>query len=138
VEFFFQPGENSGYFNLECNCGGAFLISYITNPERTENGFKEWTKVPWSWAQKIQIGSSLPRVNDPERNEAVTWLLRFFVPFDLIEHYAGPVRPVRGLVWRGNFYKCAEEISHPHWASWSPVDEFNFHLPRCFGALRFD
>jgi hypothetical protein len=138
VEFFFQPRENSGYFNLECNCGGAFLISYITNTERTENGFKEWTKVPWSWGQKIQVSSSLPRVNDPEATNPVTWFLRFFVPFELIEHYAGAVRPLGGQVWRGNFYKCAEDLSHPHWAAWSPVDEFNFHLPRCFGMLRFE
>ena len=42
-----------------------------------------------------------------------------------------------GQVWRGNFFKCAEDISHPHWAAWSPVDEFNFHLPRCFGTIQF-
>jgi hypothetical protein len=40
------------------------------------------------------------------------------------------------------FVRCvrtdyAEENSHPHWAAWAPVDEFNFHLPRCFGELRF-
>ena len=45
---------------------------------------------------------------------------------------------VEGEVWRGNFFKCVEENSHPHWASWSPVDEFNFHLPQCFGVLRFE
>jgi hypothetical protein len=138
VEFFFQPRETSGYFNLECNCGGAFLLSYIRNPERTENGFREWTKVPWSWGEKIQVTSSLPRVNDPETANPLTWFLRFFVPFELIEHYAGAVRPLSGHGWRGNFYKCAEDLSHPHWAAWSPVDEFNFHLPRCFGMLRFE
>ena len=39
--------------------------------------------------------------------------------------------------WRGNLYKCGDRTSHPHWAAWSPVDELNFHLPRCFGTLRF-
>jgi hypothetical protein len=45
---------------------------------------------------------------------------------------------IGGQSWRGNFFKCAEEISHPHWASWSPVDELNFHLPRCFGTIHFE
>jgi hypothetical protein len=35
------------------------------------------------------------------------------------------------------FLKCAAEVSHPHWAAWSPTDELNFHLPRCFGELTF-
>ena len=48
----------------------------------------------------------------------------------------GPIGAASGQVWRGNFFKCAEDISHPHWAAWSPVDEFNFHLPRCFGAIQ--
>src|ERR1051326_4579861 len=46
VEFFAQPREDSGYFNFEFNCGGAFLCYYIVNPERTKNGFKEYTRIP--------------------------------------------------------------------------------------------
>ena len=42
VEFFAQPKPDRGYFNFEFNCGGAFLCSYITNPERTPDGFKEY------------------------------------------------------------------------------------------------
>jgi hypothetical protein len=43
----------------------------------------------------------------------------------------------KGNLWRANFYKCGDDTSHPHWAAWSPVDELNFHLPRCFGRLGF-
>ena len=46
VEFFVQPKADRGYFNFEFNCGGAFLCSYIVNPERTADGFKEFTKLP--------------------------------------------------------------------------------------------
>jgi len=46
VEFFAQPKAGCGYFNLEFNCGGAFLCSYITNPERVPGGFKEFVKLP--------------------------------------------------------------------------------------------
>ena len=77
-----------------------------------------------------------PRV-EPEITDPVVWSLSFFIPLSLFEHYLGPLGALRSQVWRGNFFKCAEENSHPHWASWSPVDEFNFHRPACFGLLRF-
>jgi hypothetical protein len=138
VEFFAQPKPDRGYFNFEFNCGGAFLSCYITNPERAPGGFKEFIKVPASIGQTIQVRSSLPPRVDPEVVTPLAWTLNFVIPFALFEHYLGPIGALPGQVWRGNFFKCAEENSHPHWASWSPVDEFNFHRPNCFGTLRFD
>ena len=58
-------------------------------------------------------------------------------PFALLEAYVGPIAIDKGSVWGANFYKCGDETSHPHWGAWSPVDELNFHLPRCFGRLGF-
>jgi len=137
VEFFAQPKPDRGYFNFEFNCGGAFLCCYITNPERTAEGFKEYIKVPANIGQTIQARSSLPPLIEPERVESVVWTLSFFIPFSLFEHYLGPLGAMAGQAWRGNFFKCADETSHPHWASWAPVDEFNFHRPNCFGTIRF-
>ena len=137
VEFFAQPKPDRGYFNFEFNCGGAFLCCYITNPERTPDGFKEFIKVPAGIGQTIRARSSLPQRIEPEITEPMVWTLGFFIPFALFEHYLGPLGALTGQVWRGNFFKCAKENSHPHWASWSPVDEFNFHRPNCFGWLRF-
>jgi Carbohydrate-binding family 9 len=137
VEFFAQPRPDRGYFNFEFNCGAAFLCCHITNPERTPDGFKEFVKVPANLGRMIQARSSLAQRIDPEITEPVVWTLRFFIPFALFEHYLGPLGVVTGQVWRGNFFKCAEDNSHPHWASWSPVDEFNFHRPNCFGTIQF-
>jgi hypothetical protein len=137
VEFFVQPRDAAGYFNFEFNCGGAFLCCYITNPERTAEGFKAFTKLPAGLGQTVKVHSSLPRTVEPEITDPIEWSLRFFIPFTLFETVTGkPVAPA-GEIWRGNFFKCAEEVSHPHWASWAPVDEFNFHRPQCFGTLRF-
>ncbi len=138
VELFAQPRPDRGYFNFEFNCGGAFLCSYITNPERVPAGFKEFVRIPADLGRQIRVAASLPPTTDPEIPERVTWTLRFFVPFSLVEHYVGTLTPLSGQRWRGNFYKCAEDNSHPHWASWAPVDEFNFHRPSCFETLRFD
>jgi hypothetical protein len=135
VEFFAQPKPDRGYFNLEFNCGGAFLCSYITNPERTPAGFKEFVKLPASIGKTIEVRSSLPQRVEPEFTEPVIWCLAFYVPFALFESYVGRLGTVSGQVWRGNFQKCADESSHPHWVSWSPLDGLNFHRPNCFGTL---
>jgi hypothetical protein len=137
VEFFAQPRVGSGHFNFEFNCGGAFLCWHIVNPERTADGFKEFTKIPREVGETIQVRSSLQGPIEKEIEDPVVWTLAFFIPFTLFERYVGPLGTISGQVWRGNFYKCADESSHPHWGAWSPVDELNFHLPRCFGTIRF-
>lgn len=138
VEFFFQPKSDHGYFNFEFNGGGAFLCCYITNPERVSGGFKEFVKIPFENARSIKIRSSLPPIVSPEISEPIIWTLQFFIPFRLLEGFVGPLEKTKGQQCRGNFFKCADESSHPHWASWTPVDELNFHLPRCFGTIEFD
>jgi hypothetical protein len=137
VEFFAEPKPGRGYFNFEFNCGGAFLCNHITNPERTAACFKEFTKLPESLGSQIRAWPSLPRRIDVEIEEPLVWSLRFFIPFAILEPYVGPLGPFAGQTWRGNFFKCADESSHPHWASWAPVSELNFHLPACFGTLQF-
>jgi hypothetical protein len=53
-----------------------------------------------------------------------------------MEPYCGEVRPVVGQRWRVNAFKCGDETSHPHWASWAPIGEaLNFHQPEYFGWL---
>jgi hypothetical protein len=93
--------------------------------------------VPAAIGQTIRTCSSLPPHIEPEMKEPVVWTLGFFIPFALFEHYLGPLGELAGQVWHGNFFKCAEDNSHPHWASWSPVNGFNFHRPNCFGTVRF-
>lgn len=137
VEFFVEPKPGKGYFNFEFNCGGAFLCNHITDPTRIPNGFKESVKIPKASAQVVKVCSSLPVLLEKEITEPLEWSLQFFIPFRFFTEFIGSVQPLTSE-WRGNFFKCADESSHPHWASWCPVDEFNFHLPRCFGAIHFD
>ncbi len=137
VEFFVQPLAGRGYLNFEFNCGGAFLCSHIRDPERVPGGFKDFTKIPPEVGGAIRVVSSLPPAVDPEVTTPVVWTLRFVIPRTVFEHCLGPLGGLAGQAWRGNFYKCAEEVSHPHWAAWSPVDRFDFHRPGCFGRLRF-
>lgn len=138
VEFFVQPKPDKGYFNFEFNCGGALLCSYILDPARVPGGFRDFAAIPEEQGKQVIIHHSLPRTVEPEIAGPVLWLLEAFIPFSLIEKYAGPTGRVRGQSWRANFYKCGDETSHPHWASWTELPERNFHLPGSFGSIRFD
>ncbi|HMK61085.1 MAG TPA: carbohydrate-binding family 9-like protein [Dissulfurispiraceae bacterium] len=138
VEFFVKPGRGKGYFNFEFNCGGTFLSSYITNSERTSDGFREFVCIAEDDARCVAAYHSLPDVVDPEILVPVTWTLEFFIPFTLLRKYAGPLGELQDGEWRANFYKCGDETSHPHWASWQPVPELNFHMPEYFGAISFE
>ncbi|MCX8156696.1 MAG: carbohydrate-binding family 9-like protein [Verrucomicrobiae bacterium] len=137
VEIFLQPRPDRGYFNFEFNAGGAMLCCYITNPERVGASFKEYRKWRPEDAHGLQIRSSLPPVVEPEQVGPQTWWLMFALPVRLLEPFVGPLGPLSGQCWRMNAYKCGNETSHPHWAAWAPVDALNFHLPHCFGAMRF-
>jgi len=138
VEFFVQPGGRGGYLNFEINCGGTLLVSFITDHKRTPNGFKEFKPLPPEDGAKVRIFHSMPSVVEPEIQEPVTWRNAFFIPAELFEKYGGVKTPFAGQVWRGNFYKCADQSSHNHWASWNPVSKLNFHLPECFASLIFE
>lgn len=133
VEFFVQPKADKGYFNFEINCGGTLLLSYAT---RTADGRRNYDEVPPELGSRVEIFHSMPKTVEPELPGPVTWFVEYFIPFSLFEHYIGPLGIVAGQTWRGNFYKCAENNSHPHWGAWSPVgDELDFHQPDKFGQL---
>ena len=137
VEFFVQPKAGSGYFNFEFNCGGALLCSYITDHRRTPEGFAAFHRLSGDECRMVRIGHSLPETVFPEISEPVEWRLEFFIPIALLERYAGPLGFPGDHEWKANFFKCGDDTSHPHWASWQPLPEKNFHLPECFGTIVF-
>ena len=80
-----------------------------------------------------------PRCVPVEIAEPVEWAVEYFVPNSVFERYVGSLGDPQKRAWRGNFFKCADESSHPHWASWSPIgQELNFHDPAYFAPMRFE
>jgi len=145
AEFFVRPKPDKGYLNFELNCGGGLLLYYISNCARKQNPadpddeFEAFTKVPEVVGSRVAIYHSLPVVVDPENQDKVEWLLEFHIPVSVLETYVGPLGKLAGQEWRANFNKCADESSHPHWASWSPIGaELNLHQPDKFGVLCFE
>jgi hypothetical protein len=139
VEFFVQPLPGKGYFNFEFNCAGTMLLMYIVDPTVMGDRLKRFCAVWPEHAKQVKIHTTLPRVIDEEILEPTHWRLSVAVPVSVFEPYVGPIGAINGQPWRANFYKCADKSSHPHWASWSPINGYlNFHQPQHFGALTFE
>ena len=137
VELFVQPVPGKGYFNFEFNCGGAILASYVTDPARINGRVAGAVPLPTEECGQVAVYHSLPNIVEPEVEEEITWSLEFGIPFALLQNYVGGLGRIEGQEWRGNLYKCGDKTSHPHWASWSPLSERNFHAPGDFGTLLF-
>jgi len=136
VEFFFSPSADlsAGYFNLEMNCGGTALLEY-----RSADG----SRIHKTTAQEFQgaeILTSLPRIVEPERKGPVVWTLTARIPFQVLQKIHPFPTPEPGTLWRGNFFKCGDLTSRPHWLTWAKVNrpEPAFHVPEAFGKLIFN
>jgi hypothetical protein len=138
VELFLEPKSVGGYFNFEFNSGGALLASYVTDPTRIDGRVKKFLPLTKDDDRQILRYHNLPEVVEPEITTKQIWFLEFVIPFALLVKYAGTLSEVGGQTWRGNFYKCGNETSHPHWGAWSEVTELNFHLPASFGGIHFE
>jgi hypothetical protein len=135
VEFFVEPLPGQGYFNLEINAGGTVHCSHMTDPTWTPNGFAGCHLLDQAELSTMRIATTLPPVIENEIGRPIDWAVCVHAPIALFAQRLGRVPPVPGT-WRGNFYKCADHSSHPHWASWAPIGErLAFHVPERFGVL---
>jgi hypothetical protein len=139
VELFVQPKPDRGYFNFEINCCGTMLLYHIEDATRVGNAFAKYTKVSSAHAQQIQILTTMSKTTPIEIDRPTEWRLALRVPVSIMESYVGAIGDLSGQTWCGNLYKCGDETSHSHWASWAPIgEELNFHQPDKFGELRFE
>ncbi len=138
VEFFFQPVPGKGHFGFEFNCGGVFLANYITDPTRVPGGFKEWKRLSKEEVSSVGVRSACKAPIAREIASPMAWWLEYSIPVAVLEPFVGALGPLKGQRWRGNFTKCADACSHPHWVSWIPLRRLEFHSPGEFGELAFE
>jgi hypothetical protein len=135
VEFFFAPEADvdSGYFNLEMNCGGTMLFHH------QRQRATDVIHISDQDVEQVTVAHSLPKLVDPEIQKKTTWVVEYRIPFSMLRKYRNFHNPNSGETWRANLYKCADDTSHPHWLTWANVDfpRPNFHLPEYFGTLEF-
>lgn len=136
VEFFFTGCNDAdhGYFNLEMNCGGTFLFHHQTSRNQNQK------HIEIEDCKKIRVLSSMPGIIETEIVEPVEWTVKYSLPVEILQKYAAVETPAPGVIWKANFYKCADLSSHPHWLTWNHVDmpEPDFHCPQYFGNIIFE
>ncbi|MPN39714.1 hypothetical protein SDC9_187243 [bioreactor metagenome] len=68
-------------------------------------------------------------------NEKTDWSLTIKIPLQLLN--TDTSAPITTLY--GNFYKCGDETTKPHYVSWSKIEtqQPDFHQPDFFGMLEF-
>ena len=135
VEIFLEPIPGKGYFNFEFNCMGVLKTSNITDTTKINGKMRGKRYLDIKADMRIKRYHSIKMIRDSEADRPLTWYLEFLIPLDVFEKYLES--PVQMNVWRGNLFKCGDETSHPHWASWAPIPELNFHLLDSFGTLEF-
>lgn len=129
VEFFCKKPLSDTYMNFEFNCIGTCIAT--TRKGRDKN------VVPFSENQMKQIDRFplLYRQAFREKEGPGYWELTVRIPFELME--IDPTDLPEMLL--GNFYKCADGTSTPHYVSWNPISTNipDFHCPEFFGKLSF-
>ena len=131
VEFFLSPEGNDEYYNLEMNCIGTILLGFRKKGEISVHASAEQIAL-------IRRISSLGNSSFPERKEQSQWKIVTAIPWTTF--FKHELKPVTGKKMRGNFYKCGDELSVPHFLSWTKIktNKPNFHAPEFFGGLEFE
>ncbi len=131
VEFFLSPDRNDIYYNLEMNCIGTALLGFRKKGDPTEHASDEVIN-------SIRRISTLGNTTFHEKKEQTQWKITVAIPWKVF--FKHNLMPVKGKKMRGNFYKCGDELSVPHFVSWTKIDTEKpaFHTPDFFGGLEFE
>ena len=130
VEFFLSPEGNDEYYNLEINCIGTVLLGFRKKGEPTIHATVEQIAT-------IRRISTLGDSTFPERKETTDWQITIAIPWKAF--FKHNLVKIQGKKMRGNFYKCGDELSVPHFVSWTKIktEKPSFHAPEFFGGLEF-
>lgn len=128
VEFFVIPNNDGIYYNIECNCAGTILIGVGKEREDRERASQKTLDTVQRW-------SSLGREPFNEKIGEMTWEVVLIVPFTAF--YKHNIENLDNQRIKANFYKCGDELTTPHFISWSKIDlpKPDFHCPQFFGTL---
>ncbi len=134
VEFFIQPPGDGQYFNFEFSCIGTLLLYKVRNCAAGD-----YDVLPLEDLKTVKRFSQFPHEPiNPERQGNIPWNFGFAIPIALLVKYFGCDPKLAGQKWRGNFYKCGDDLSKPRWIAWCKTGELNFHMPEYFGEFRFE
>ena len=124
MEFFFAPGKDDRYFNMEINPNGCIHLGF--GPGR--HGRVQ--VVPKQMEQLFDVKA--------ERSED-GWTLTYRIPLSFLRLFFPECHFAPGVTLRANCYKCGDLTDHPHYVTWNPVQSENpdYHRPQDFGLMVF-
>ena len=140
VEFFVTNADQSRYFNFEFNCIGVCNASHRIS--KSEDVHRLTPDELHSILRYSSVNSApQPQSTHPLsapfdlRDGDYCWSLTVGIPLSLLD--ITPTMLNQPVTLRGNFYKCGDLTSEPHYLSWAPVtfERPNFHQPAFFGNL---
>ncbi len=136
VEFFFAPDSSrpENYFNIEINCSGCAYMAYNRT---TRIDYDLFTVED---INKTNIAHTIKGLVKKEIEQPIEWIIEYKLPFEVLKKYCKFQHPAKKDTWKANFFKCAENNSHPHWVSWSKVESIrpDFHQSQFMGTLIFN
>ena len=129
VEFFLAL-DDSGYYNFEFTCIGKALLGFRKERPNPTHATPEIM-------ESIKRFSTLGTANFEEKALNGSWELTVAIPTSAL--FKHKVEKWKGLTAEANIYKCADNLSKPHFVSWQAIDtdEPNFHVPPCFTKVSF-
>ena len=125
----FLAFDDEHYYNLECNCIGSVLLRYQDNDRKLMQYFTP------KRLSSIKRYPSLGHKKMEKQQGDFQWSLLLILPDTTFQE--SNVINFDGVTLKGNFYKCGDNLSQPHFLSWNKIDwpTPNFHLPQFFGAI---
>lgn len=129
VEFFVAPDGRTPYINFECNCIGTISASRRIDRHNS-------TPLTDDELDSVRRYASCGSHPFEVRDELSSWNLCEAIPLELL-----------GIEWKGqpielmgNFYKCGDKTTVPHFLSWAPIDtpQPDFHRPEFFSKIVLD
>lgn len=134
VEFFMIPSDRDpSYFNLEMNCIGHGTFDYGPSlGQRHCCGDAVISQI----RRESTLGSKAFGTREGEQE----WTITIAIPKRLYAQVDLDLTQFSGRTVRANFYKCGDKTAVPHFLSWNPIDTPKpaFHVPECFGEIRFE
>ncbi len=134
VEFFVMPQGCDGYFNFEFNAIGTIHCT-VKGVDSELKKDQRSIKLGPDELSLIYTDTSCKEPILTELKGTLQWWLFFKIQKSLFTKFFPTLNHQKHKLWLGNFYKCGDELSNPHWISWAPVDLLNFHTPYNFGSI---
>ncbi len=130
VEFFVSFDESS-YYNAEFSCVGKSLFRFKRMEEDSHSASS-------FVMDSIKRYPSLGYDVFGRKQGDFKWDLLVAIPVSA--YWQSGLETFRGVKAKANFYKCGDNLTVPHFLSWSPIEaeQPNFHKPEYFQELLFE